>query len=241
MIQLGGSVVYIDADRSQMKKWESIPDTARVISSYCDFIVARMYHQSELEEFAKNSAMPVINALTDLEHPVQALADLYTIKQHVGNIRDTKIAFIGDITANTANSLMLTAAKLGAEMSLIGPQEYPNVLYFNKAREYGKVHSYTSIEAGMEDVDIVYCDAFIGMGQESDAENRRKLFMPYQLNAKSLSYAPKDALVMHCMPAHRGEEITEEILDGQRSIIWEQVKNVLLIDKAVLLFLSENS
>src|SRR5208283_1665384 len=99
----------------------------------------------------------------------------------------------------------------------------------------------TSIEAGMEDVDIVYCDAFIGMGQESDAENRRKLFMPYQLNAKSLSYAPKDALVMHCMPAHRGEEITEEILDGQRSIIWEQVKNVLLIDKAVLLFLSENS
>ncbi len=241
MTQLGGTPIYMDLQSSQMKRWEGISDTAKVISSYCDFIAARMYLQSELEEFAKSSSVPVINALTDLEHPVQALADLYTIKQHAGNIRDTKIAFIGDITANTANSLMLTAAKLGAEMSLIGPQEYPNIVYFNKAREYSKVHSYTSIESGMEDVDIIYCDAWVGIGQEGDAENRRKLFAPYQLNAQALSYAPKGALVMHCMPAHRGEEITADVLDGQRSIIWEQAKNVLLMAKAVLLFLSENS
>lgn len=239
--QLGGTPLYIDTSMSQMKKWESIPDTARIVSSYCDFIAARLFYQTELEEFARNSSVPVINALTDMEHPVQALIDLYTLKQHVGNMRDVKIAFIGDIAANTANSLMLTAAKLGTEVSLVGPKENsPNNMYFNKAREFSKVHSYDSIEEGLQDADAVYCDTFVSMGQEADAEKRRKLFAPYQLNANTLSFASKDAYVMHCLPAHRGEEITEDVMNGPRSIVWEQVSNTPLLYKAVLLFLSEN-
>ncbi len=243
IIQLGGSPIYIDAQTSQAKRGETIADTAKVLSGYCDFIAARMFKHSDIAELAANSISPVINALSDLEHPTQALTDVYTIRHHFGNLRDLKIAFIGDVAANTANSLMITAAKLGAEVALVGPKECsPNVIYFNKAREYSKVwHYYESIQEGLEDADIVYTDTFVSMGEEADADRRRKLFAPYQLNSKALSYASPKALVMHCLPAHRGEEITADVIDGDRSIVWEQAKNKLLIAKAVLLFLSEKS
>jgi ornithine carbamoyltransferase len=243
IIQLGGAPIYIDASSSQLKRGEKISDTAKVLSGYCDFIAARMSKHSDILEMAGSSSSPVINALSDLEHPTQALTDVYTIKQHFGNLRDVKIAFMGDIATNTANSLMITAAKLGAEVALIGPAEQsPNVTYFNKAREYSKVwHYYDSIEEGLDDADIIYTDTFVSMGNEDDAEKRRKLFAPYQVNSKALSYASKKALVMHCLPAHRGEEITADVIDGDRSIVWEQAKNKLLIAKAVLLFLSERA
>lgn len=241
MAQLGGNSVYLDRETMQMSRGETLSDTAKVISSYCDFIAARMFDQSQLAEMAESSSVPTINALTDLEHPTQALADVYTILQHVGRIRDTKIAFLGDIAANTANSLMITAAKLGAEVALVGPfnEHPPNSMYYNKAREYSKVYTDSSLESGLEDADIVYTDTYVSMGQESQTEYRKKLLAPYQLNSKALSYASKTALVMHCLPAHRGEEITSDVLDGPRSIAWEQSANKLLLNKALLLYLSE--
>jgi ornithine carbamoyltransferase len=237
--QLGGMPIYIDAHSSQRIRGEALADTAKVLSLYCDFIAVRMNSHEGLLEIAANSKVPVINALTSLEHPTQALADVYTIIAHKGEPRNLRIAFIGDIAQNTANSLMLTAAKLGAKISLVGPDACkPNSIYFNKAREYSKVDLSSSIEEGLEDADIVYTDTFVSMGDEDEAAARRKLFAPYQLNADSLAYAKKDALVMHPLPAHRGEEITADVIDGKRSIVWEQAANKLLLEKAVLIYLS---
>ncbi len=237
--QLGGTGIYIDAATSQFSRGETPSDTARILSSYCDFIAARLNSHADMNAFAEGSSVPVINALTDLEHPTQALADMYTVRAHKKNLRDARIAFLGDIATNTANSLMVTAAKLGAEMELIGPKGYnPESVYFNKAREYGNVRVYDSMEEGLEGANFIYTDTFVSMGQEKSADERRKLFAPYQLNAKALGLATPDVLVMHCLPAHRNEEITSDVLDGPRSIVWEQAKNKLLIAKAVLIYLS---
>jgi len=218
---------------------EALADTARVLSLYCDFIAVRMNSHEGLLEIAANSKVPVINALTSLEHPTQALADLYTIVARRGDAKNLTIAFIGDIAQNTANSLMLTAAKLGAKLSLVGPDACkPNPVYFNRAREYSKVDLTSSIEEGLAGADIVYTDTFVSMGDEAEAAERRRLFAPYQLNAKALSYAKRNALVMHPLPAHRGEEISADVIDGKRSIVWEQAANKLLLEKAILIYLS---
>ncbi|MGC8710467.1 MAG: ornithine carbamoyltransferase [Candidatus Micrarchaeia archaeon] len=240
MMQLGGHSIYIDSRSSQMSRGESIADTARVLSGYSDFIIARLYKHEDLIELANNSSVPVINALTDLEHPCQALSDIYTIQEAKKKVRGLRFAFIGDIAANTANSLMLAGAKLGMSISLVGPANYlPNSLYFSKAREYSSVDVYSSVKEGLADADIIYTDTFISMGQEQETEYRKKLFAPYQLNSTALSYAKKNAIVMHCLPAHRGEEITSDVLDGKQSVVWQQAKNKLLIEKAILLYLSE--
>lgn len=242
MAQLGGHSIYLDSKTSQMSRGEEVADTARVLSGYVDFIAARLYKHADLLELANNSSIPVINALTDLEHPCQALSDLYTIQSVKRKLRGIKFAFLGDIAANTANSLMLLGAKMGMEVSLVGPKNYtPNSRYFTKAQEYGIVKAYDDLKEGLSDADVLYTDTFISMGEESEAERRRKLFAPYQLNKKALEYARSDAVVMHCLPAHRGEEITADVLDGPRSIIWPQSKNKLLVEKAILLYLSERS
>jgi ornithine carbamoyltransferase len=239
--QLGGTPIYVDAQTSQISRGEDLSDTAKVLSSYCDFIVVRINSNDNLLKMAKSSSVPVINALTHLEHPTQALADCYTILEKRRNLKRLKIAFIGDIAQNTANSLMLTAVKLGARVALVGPKKVrPNTFYYNKSREYGEVMVYDSIEEGFEDADAVYTDTFVSMGDEAGAAKRKKLFTPYQLNEKALSYAKKDVLVMHPLPAHRGREITSDVLDGPRSIVWDQVKNKLLVEKAVLLYLSKS-
>ncbi len=237
--QLGGKGIYIDAATTQRSRGESISDIAKMLSSYCDFIAARLYKQDDIIEMAANSSVPVINALTDLEHPTQALVDMYTVSSHIKNVKNARIAFVGDIATNTANSLMLAATKLGAQISLVGPKGYlPNSVYFNKAREHGLIYAYDSIEEGLDGANIVYTDTFVSMGQEANADKRRNLFKDYQVNSKLLSYADPSALVMHCLPAHRGEEITAEVIDGPKSIVWEQAKNKILIAKALLLFLS---
>lgn len=237
--QLGGMPIYIDAHTSQTMRGEPLADTAKVLSSYCDFIAVRINDHDNLLTMAANSKVPVINALTQIEHPTQALADCYTIRNNRQSMK-VRIAFIGDIAQNTANSLMLTAVKLGASMALVGPKSCkPNATYFNKAREYGEVDMYDSIEDGLEGADIVYTDTFVSMGDEAEASKRRELFAPYQLNSKALSYAKDNALVMHPLPAHRGEEITADVIDGSKSIVWEQAKNKLVIEKAILLYLSE--
>ncbi len=237
--QLGGKGIYIDSNTTQKSRGESFADIGRMLSSYCDFIAARLYRHDDIVEMAENSSVPVINALTDLEHPTQALVDMYTINSHIKNFKDVKIAFVGDIATNTANSLMLAATKLGARMTLVGPKDYnPNSTYFNKAREHGLVYVYDNVKEGLEGANIVYTDTFVSMGQEVEAEKRKELFKDFQVNSKLLEYADPSALVMHCLPAHRGEEITSEVIDGPKSIVWEQAKNKLLIAKALLLFLS---
>jgi len=242
MAQLGGHSIYIDSRTSQLSRGESIADTAKVLSGYVDFIIARLYKHEDIVELANNATVPVINALTDLEHPCQALSDLYTIQEVKKRLRGLKLAFVGDIAANTANSLMLAGAKMGMEIALVGPKNYmPNTFYFTKAREYSKVETYNNIREGVSDADVIYTDTFVSMGQEAEAEERRKLFAPYQVNKTLLSYAKRDTIVMHCLPAHRGEEITDDVLDGPQSVVWQQAKNKLLIEKAILLYLSEKS
>ncbi|MDE1870973.1 MAG: ornithine carbamoyltransferase [Candidatus Micrarchaeota archaeon] len=242
--QLGGMPIYIDARASQVSRGETLGDTAKVLSSYCDFIAVRINDHEQLQTLAENSKVPVINALTSLEHPTQALADCYTILAARGksDLKRIRIAFMGDIAQNTANSLMLTSVKIGASVALVGPKGYkPNTYYFNKAREYGEVNVYDSMEEGLEGADVVYTDTFVSMGDEAEAAKRVQMFAPYQLNAKALSYARNDAVVMHPLPAHRGVEIDADVIDGPRSLVWEQAKNKLLIEKAILLYISQKA
>ncbi len=237
--KLGGHAVYIDARTAQFSRGEEISDTAKVLSSYCDFIVARVNDHKQLTTMAKSSSVPVINALTHLEHPTQALADCYTMIEKKGNMKDLKVAFIGDIAQNTANSLMVTAAKLGAEISLVGPKACrANPIYVAAARKSGSVRITDSVGDGLAGADIVYTDTFVSMGDEAEAKRRMRLYSPYRLDRKALSYAKNDALVMHPLPAHRGAEITADVIDGKRSIVWEQARNKLAIAEALLRYLS---
>jgi len=243
MAQLGGKSVYIDPSTTQRSRGETLADTTKMLSRYADFIAARLYSHDALIEMAQNSQVPVINALTDLEHPTQALADVYTILKYKKRIKGVKIAIVGDVASNTSNSLMLTAAKLGAEISLVGPKEYPpNSKYVSKAMEYSKVVVGNSLQEGLENADIIYTDTFVSMGQESEAERRKQVFAPYQVNAKVVAMAKSSVNVMHCLPAHRGLEITDEIIEGKKSIVWDQGENKLYGAVAILDFLlSQNS
>ena len=239
MAQLGGNYIYVDALTTQLSRGESWADTAKVLSSYVDFIICRLYKHEDLVEIAKNSSVPVINALTDQEHPTQALADLYTIAEKKGKLKGLKISLLGDIANNTFNSLMIACTMMGMEVSLVGPKGYtPNVKFVSKAKEYGIVRTYDNIEDGVEGADVLYTDTFVSMGEETEAILRRRLFMPYQLNAKVLKLADLKAIVMHPLPAHRGEEITGDVLDGKQSVAFQQSKNKLLIEKAIILYIA---
>ncbi|MDE1810818.1 MAG: ornithine carbamoyltransferase [Candidatus Micrarchaeota archaeon] len=239
MARLGGSSIYIDSHTSQISRGETLEDTARVISSYADFIAVRTNNQADLVRIAKASSVPVINALTHLEHPTQALADVYTIIKKKGGIKGLKIAFIGDIAQNTCNSLMLTSVKMGASFSLVGPKGCsPDPRYLKEARKFGKVDVSSSLKEGLSGADVVYTDTFVSMGDELVARKKEKMFATYQLNSLALSYAKKDAIVMHPLPAHRGKEITSDVIDGKRSLVWEQARSKLVVEKAVLLWLS---
>ncbi len=239
MARLNGHSIYIDVNTSQLSRGESWGDTAMVLSSYVGMIAARLFKQDDLIELAAHSSIPVINALTDMEHPCQALSDIYTVRElHRGGIKGARIAFVGDIAANTANSLMVAATKLGAEMTLVGPKGYqPNHDYVRLARKYGKVELTCDVKSGVVDADFIYTDTFVSMGQEAQAKKRRKLFAAYQVNSRLLGSARKNARVMHCLPAHRGEEITSEVLDGSRSVVWQQARNKMLLEQAIILYL----
>ncbi len=241
MAKLGGKSIYLDSTTTQISRGESLSDTAKVISGYANYLVARLNRHSDILELAANATIPVINALTDLEHPCQALSDLYTVRDAKKALKRMRLAFVGDIAANTANSLMLAGAKLGVDIALIGPKEYqPNPVYFTKAKEYGNVEVYSDPKEGLSDVDVVYTDTFVSMGQEEEAKRRKALFAPYQVNTEMMKNANEDAIVMHCLPAHRGEEISADVIDGPRSVVWEQAKNKMLIEEAIILYLSEN-
>ena len=237
MMHLGGQSVYMDASTTHLSRGESISDTAKVLGLYSDIIAARLYSQADLAEIAKNAGVPVINALTDLEHPCQALSDLYTMRSRLGSLKGKKFAFIGDITANTSNSLLLACTKLGMEVALVGPKNYePLRKYLGLAKKSGKADVYSSIEDGLKDSDVVYTDTFVSMGEEASAKKRKKELAPYQLNSKALGHAKPRALVMHCLPAHRGEEITAGVIDGPNSVVWEQAAKKMHVEKAIILY-----
>ncbi|WP_456395629.1 ornithine carbamoyltransferase [Desulfurobacterium sp.] len=239
VFQLGGHGVYMDTRGSQLGRGEPLKDTARVLSRYVDGIVIRTFGQDRVLEVARYSRVPVINALTDEEHPCQVIADLFTIKEYLRELKGLKIAYLGDGN-NMCNSWLIGAAMTGINFYAATPEGYePMPFYVEKAKEIAKstgseiVVTHDPLEA-VKDADVVYTDVWASMGQEEEAEERKRIFMPYQVNMELLRHAKPDVLFMHCLPAHREEEVTDEVIESCRSIVWDQAENRLHAQKALL-------
>ncbi|MDL4841085.1 ornithine carbamoyltransferase [Aquibacillus rhizosphaerae] len=238
--QLGGTGLFLSSKDIQLGRGEPISDTAKVLSGYLDGIMIRTYSQKDVEELAANSSIPVINGLTDLYHPCQVLADLQTIKEVKGSLKKKKIAYIGDGN-NMAHSLMIGAAKMGMDISIAAPEEYqPDPAVTEKAKEFADgtevVITANPIEA-VTDADVIYTDVWASMGQESEQANREKAFSEFQVNKQLLSHANSDVTFMHCLPAHRGEEVSAEVIDGKHSVVFQQAENRLHAQKALMVAL----
>lgn len=237
--QLGAQPIYMNSQEIQLGRGETIPDSARTLSRYLSAIAIRTYGHGRVEEFARHSAVPVINALTDRHHPCQALADLLTILEKKGRLRGVRAAYIGDGN-NVANSLIEACARTGIDLSVACPEGYePDAEVLERARE-GSTSEIVILREPREAAgraDVIYTDVWVSMGKEAEAEDRRRKFARYQVNSALLSCARPDAMVMHCLPAHRGEEITDEVIDGPLSVVFDQAENRLHAQKALLEFL----
>ena len=234
-IQLGATPIFIASADTQMARNEPIEDTARVMSRYLDGIAFRTFSQALLEEFAASCDIPVINALTDTFHPCQILSDLLTVKEYKGDLHKLKIAWIGDGN-NMAHSWINAAAVLGFKLNLACPKGYqPDRQILEKACSKNSAISVTTdpVDAA-RGVDVINTDVWASMGQEDEQQERMKVFEAYQVNSLIVDIARKDAIVMHCLPAHRGEEITADVLEGPRSVVWDQAENKMHMHKAVL-------
>ncbi|MBN1472799.1 MAG: ornithine carbamoyltransferase [Syntrophaceae bacterium] len=234
--QLGGMALFLSRNDMQLGRGEEIPDTAKIMSRYINGLVIRTYRQALVEEFAACANIPVINGLTDLLHPCQILSDLFTLMEHKKTVDDIKIAYIGDGN-NVANSWINAAAKLPFQLSLACPENYDpdaDILKRGKKAAGKRINLYRDPVEAVEDADVVYTDVWASMGQESEQDERRKIFKSYQVNGKLLHHAKKDAVVMHCLPAHRGEEITKDVIDGPQSVVWDQAENRLHVQKAIM-------
>jgi ornithine carbamoyltransferase len=239
MYQLGGQALFLSSDDLQLGRGEPVADTARVLSRYLDGIMIRTFAQEMVEELAHHASIPVINGLTDLHHPCQALADLFTIQEKKGGLKGLKLAYIGDGN-NVANSLLEACVKTGVHFSIACPRGYelnPKVLSEAQAaaRETGSCIETTSdpYQAVMK-ADVLYTDVWASMGQEAEHAKRVKAFQGYQIDGKLLKAASSDAIVMHCLPAHRGEEIAADVIDGPQSVVFDEAENRLHTQKAVL-------
>lgn len=240
--QLGGLGLFLSSSDIQLGRGETISDTAKVLSRYVDGIMIRTYKQSDVDDLAKYGTVPVINALTDLLHPCQALADLMTIYEKKGKFRGLKMSYLGDGN-NMAHSLMIACSKVGMDFTIgCSPEYEPNkeVVALSKQNAISsgsliKV-TYDPIEA-IKGADVVYTDVWSSMGQEEEFEVRQKALSSYQVNLNLFSYAKPDAIFEHCLPAHRGEEVTEEIIDGPNSVVFDQAENRLHVQKAVMALL----
>lgn len=234
-IQLGGVSIFISSKDTQMARNEPVKDTARVLSRYLDAVAIRTFSQSFLEEFAAAAEIPVINALTDTFHPCQVLSDLLTVIEKKGGYRGLKIAWLGDGN-NMAHSWINAAAALSFSLTLACPPGYqPDGSILGAARQRGGDITVTDDPiAAVLGADVVNTDVWASMGQESEQEKRKEIFHPYQVNGRLLKEAAEDAVVMHCLPAHREEEITGEVLEGPRSVVWDQTENKLHMHKAIL-------
>ena len=233
--QLGAQAIYINTKDMQLGRGETIEDTARVLALYLHGIVIRTYAHSTIEKLAANAGIPVINGLTDLHHPCQALADILTIKEKKGRLRDVCLVYIGDGN-NVANSLMEAALLTEIDLVIACPQGYePDKKIFERVISGGgRVRIVSDPEEAAREADVLYTDVWISMGQERDVERRKEIFRAYQINSRLLSLARPDAIVMHCLPAHRGEEITDDVIDSPRSVVFDQAENRLHTQKALL-------
>jgi ornithine carbamoyltransferase len=239
MRQLGGESLYLSPEEVQLGKRESVPDAARVLSRYADVIAIRTFAQETLEIFANNADIPVINALSDLEHPCQAIADILTIYEHKGTLDDLTLGFIGDGN-NTAHSLMLAAGLCGIDFRIASPKAYRvQDKILKTAQQYAAENQSTILSTedprqAISNADVVYTDVWTSMGQEAEAKQRRKAFASYQVNNELLSLAKKDAILMHPLPAHHGEEVAENLIYCEQSVVFDQAENRMHAQKAIL-------
>jgi ornithine carbamoyltransferase len=238
--QLGGSSLYLSSQELQLARGEPVKDTARVLDRYVDAIAARVYRHENLIELAEYAKIPIINALSDREHPLQALADVMTIIEMKGDLKKLKIAFLGDGSDNVLHSLLLAIAKLGGTLYIATPPGYdPDKSILTIANEdlqkSGAVIAVVRdpIEA-VRNADVIYTDVWVSMGQEKERDKRTRDLKPYQVNRELVSYAKKDYIFMHCLPAHREEEVTDEVIESSNSVVWIQSENRLHTSKAVL-------
>jgi len=236
MYQLGGSALYLSPNEIRIGEREAVSDVANVISRYCDGIMARLFSHEHMLELARHATVPVINGLDDLLHPCQVMGDILTVWEHLRTLDDLKVAWIGDGN-NVANSWINLAGKLPMTLYLAVPEGYePNSHILQKALKAGisSIQVVHDPDEAAISAHVIYTDVWTSMGQESEKENRLKLFQPFQVNQHLVDLARKDVLVMHCLPAHRGEEITAEVIDGPHSIIFDQAENRLHIQKAIM-------
>lgn len=231
--QLGGHPIPLFSQEIQLGERESVADIARILDRYLDGIVARVYNQPDLEDMAANAEAPVINAMTDAEHPCQVLADLLTIREHIGP--GAVVTYLGDGN-NVCSSWILASAIMGLELRLVIPEGYaPRPTVLKRARALGGSEPRTwAVNTALADTNVIYTDVWTSMGQEQERERRRRDFAEMQVNSDLLRLAPPSARVMHCLPAHRGEEITDEVIDGPQSIVFDQAENRLHVQKALL-------
>tara|TARA_B100000212_G_C27356245_1_gene526032 strand:+ start:124 stop:1050 length:927 start_codon:yes stop_codon:yes gene_type:complete len=238
MTRLGGTCIDLNPNTSQIGRGEPIKDTARVLSSYCDALAIRTFEHSNLEEYAKWSSIPVINALTDFEHPCQALADFFTILNNFGDLNNLVLTFVGDGN-NVAHSLMLCGAILGVEIRIATPKGFePNPLIINKAKLLNDndnlIKVYNDPIMAASGANILYTDVWSSMGEEKQMMKKDEKFIGFTINKDLVEHADKDAIVLHCLPAYRGKEITDEIIESENSRIFEQAENRLYVQQALL-------
>jgi len=243
MKQLGGFTITLNWNELQLGRGETIADTARVMSRYVDGIMARVYSHDDLVELAKYSTVPVINGLSDSFHPVQALSDMFTILEKKGKLKGVKLVFLGDGGNNVAQSLLIASAKLGVNITISSPPKYrPSKEVLEVAEEAAK-HSGSQIDfiedpyEAVKEADVIYTDVWVSMGQEKEKETRIKELSKYQVNIELMKHAKKDAIFMHCLPAHRGQEVTDDVIDGPWSVVWDQAENRMHTQKALLALL----
>jgi len=242
MAQLGGHALNLSPKELQLGRGETIADTAKVLSRYVDGIMYRAFDHKMMLDLAKNATVPVINALDDVEHPCQTVADLMTVLEHKKRFKGVKLAYVGDGN-NVCNSLMLGSAIVGMDFVSANPEGYgPDKGLAKKAGEMAKKEG-SSFElssdpkVAVKSADVIYTDTWVSMGMEEEAKERLKVFQPYQVNSALVKKAKKDCIVMHCLPAHRGQEITDEVMDGPNGVIFDQAENRMHTEKAILLML----
>jgi ornithine carbamoyltransferase len=238
MYQLGGQVIDLNPNVTQVGRGEPVVDTARVLDRYLDVLAIRTFEQKQLETFAEYSKIPIINALTDLEHPCQVLADLLTIQERFGGLSGATLTYLGDGN-NVAHSLMLGCALVGMNVRVATPPAYqPERGIVERAKQIANGRTEVMLTddpvAAAKDAHVLYTDVWASMGQEASADERIPVFQPYQVNEQLLACADSEAIVLHCLPAHRGEEITDEVMEGTRSRIWDQAENRMHAQKALL-------
>ena len=240
MVQLGGYAIYLGPSEIGMGGRESVKDVAKVLSRYVDGLVARTYKHEDVEDLAKYATVPVVNGLSDFAHPCQALSDIFTIKEKFGTFKGITLSYIGDAN-NVLNSLMCAAAKVGLNIKIATPKGYE---LSKKAADTAKkcaAESGSSIEfthdpkVAAKSADIIYTDVWVSMGQEREADKRMKDFLGFQINDSIMKLTNKNCLIMHCLPAHRGDEITDSVIDSKNSVVYDQAENRMHIQKAILL------